>query len=211
MAATVAAALIIWLGIVPRLPEPLTDEPKLTYRQLVTPRTAAIIAVFSAAAAWLTWSRLPPQVQPPWAVLSSVGIVLAAVDGYTTWIPARLTRWTWAAMIVATAAMLPLGAHWTDLLRTILGAVATGALYGLLWLSNKSGFGFGDVRFVPIVAAPAAASSWTTLIATLLIGSLLLLAQGLWRHVRRRPGLQPWAPGLTAASYLVMIIATSSS
>ncbi len=203
---TAAAAAALWLGVVPRLAEPVTDEPKLTYRRMVTARTGLIVALFSAAAGWLTWARLPLEAQPPWSVLSTLGIVLAAVDGYTTWIPARLTRWTWAVMAVGGALMLPLGADWTDLVRMVLGAAAAGGLYGLLWLATKASFGFGDVRFVPIVAAPAAAISWSMLIATLVAGSLLVLAHGVWHRIRRHPRLQPWAPGLTIGAYLMVLL-----
>ena len=44
------------------------------------------------------------------------------------------------------------------------------------------------------VDGPASAVSLDLLFATLLMGSLLALALGLWHHVSHRPRLQPWAP-----------------
>ena len=70
------------------------------------------------------------------------------------------------------------------------------------WVLTRGGFGFGDVRFVPLVAAPAAAVSVDTLLAALLIGTLLALVHGLWRHATHRSGWQPWAPALTLGAFV---------
>lgn len=208
VAITASCALItaaVWLLGLPRLSEPTVageTEAKIPYADLARPRVAAIVAAFSAAATWLAVSNVPISALPPWLVLSTVGVTLAAVDGYTTWIPARPTRWTWLLMAAAGAATLLLGASWTDLIRMVVGAAGVGGLYLLLWAITRGGFGFGDVRYVPLVAAPAAAISIDTLIAAMLAGTLLALGHGLWHHATHRTGLQPWAPALTLGAFV---------
>ena len=196
---------IIWLIGLPRVPEPADGDDadgKVPYAALARPRAAALVAVFSADASWIAAIHVPAAVLPPWLVLSTLGVALAAVDGFTTWIPAGPTRWTWLVMAAAAASSLLVGAGWTDLLRTVAGAVVVGMLYLVLWVLTRGGFGFGDVRFVPLVAAPAAAVSVDVLLAALLTGTLLALVHGLWRHVMHRPGWQPWAPTLTLGAFL---------
>lgn len=196
----------IWLTGLPRVPEPAdsddSSEVKIPYAALAHPRAAALVAAFSAAASWIAATHVPLAALPPWLVLSTLGVALAAVDGFTTWIPARATRWVWLVMAAAAASCLMVGAGWTDLLRMVAGAVGAGLLYLVLWAVTRGGFGFGDVRFVPLVAAPAAAVSVDLLLAALLIGTSLALVHGLWRHVMHRPGWQPWAPTLTLGTFI---------
>ena len=195
----------VWLYGLPRLGEPAADgntEGKIPYADLARPRVAAIVAVLSAADTLLDVNNVHVSALPPWLVLSTLGVALAGVDGYTTWIPARPTRWAWLLMAAAGAATVLLGANWTDLIRMAVGAAAVGGLYLLLWAITRGGFGFGDVRYVPLVAAPAAAISIDTLIAAMIAGTLLALGHGLWHHATHRTGLQPWAPALTLGAFV---------
>lgn len=195
---------VLWVAGLPRVREPEDEgsDVKTPYVALARPRVAALVAAFSAAATWIAATHVPTAALLPWLVLSTLGVALAAVDGFTTWIPARPTRWTWLIMAAAAAATLLLGASWTDLLRTLGGAVVAGVVYLVLWVVTRGGFGFGDVRFVPVVAAPAAAVSLDTLVAAVLAGTLLALVHGLWRHARHHRGWQPWAPALTLGAFL---------
>ena len=205
-AACALVAATFWLIGLPRVPEPADgddgSEVKVPYAALAQPRAAALVAVFSAAASWVAATHVPVAALPPWLVLSTLGVALAAVDGFTTWIPAEPTRWTWLVMAAAAASCLLVGAGWTDLLRMVAGAGVAGLLYLVLWVVTRGGFGFGDVRFVPLVAAPAAAVSVDVLLAALLVGTSLALVHGLWRHARHRPGWQPWAPTLTLGTFI---------
>ena len=204
-ALTVGCALItgvFWVISLVRLAEPDTAGAKVAYASLATPRIAVLVAIFSAAASWVAVTNIPVPVLPVWLVLSTLGIVLAAIDGWTTWIPARLTRGTWLVMTAAVGSTRLLGLDWTGLVRTVAGAGAVGGLYLVLWIITRGGFGFGDVRYVPLVAAPAAAVSIDTLIAAVLLGTVLALAHALVRLVCRRGGMQPWAPSLAVGAFL---------
>jgi len=112
---------------------------------------------------------------------------------------------TWVAMAVATLTGASLAGSWAILLRAAAGAALAGALYLLVWLLSRGGFGFGDVRFAPLLGAAAAAHSWRLLVAALLAGSLLGAAHGLVRVLRRSGGSFPYAPAMLAGSYLAAL------
>jgi leader peptidase (prepilin peptidase)/N-methyltransferase len=153
----------------------------------------------AAGVAWLTG---PPAIQPLWWVLGTLGVLLAAIDARTTWLPLPLTRLAWAAMIAAGVVAYALGAGWPTLLRAAAGAALALLLYLAVWLASRGGFGFGDVRFAPLVGAPAAAHSWSLLIWALLLGSVAGAVWGVVRMVRGRQGPYPYAPWLLAGGYL---------
>ena len=203
-----AAAALVWLLVLPRLPEPVTAEGKRPYADLATWKLAVVVAVLAAAGVSLAWARLPVGQQPVWVVLSIVGVFLAAVDGLTTWIPATVNRWGWLVMAAAAVLMLLFGGSWTDVGRAVAGGLAAGGLYGLVWLLTRGGFGFGDVRFVPLIGVPAAATSWTLWFSALLLGSLLAVGHGLWRQARRTAGMLPWAPSLLAGAFVALLISS---
>lgn len=92
------------------------------------------------------------------------------------------------------------------MVRAVAGGLAAGGLYGLVWLLTRGGFGFSDVRFVPLIGVAAAATSWTLWFSALLLGSLLAVGHGLWRQLRRTNGMQPWAPSLVAGAYAALLI-----
>jgi leader peptidase (prepilin peptidase)/N-methyltransferase len=196
------AMALLTRPILRRLPEPTAGEGKPRYADLATPRIVAGSAVLAGVAATLGWLTGPPAIQPMWWVLSSVGVLLATIDALTTWLPLRLTQAAWAAMAVALLLTLPLGADWSTVLRAVSGAALSGLLYFGIWLVARGGFGFGDVRFAPLVGAATAAHSWSLLIWAMLLGSILGALYGLVRLARRRAGPFPYAPAMLAGAYL---------
>ena len=73
-------------------PSPSDGEGKRRYADLATPQLVAGCALAAGAAVTVGWLTAPPAIQPLWWVLSSFGVLLAAIDGSTTWLPLRLTR-----------------------------------------------------------------------------------------------------------------------
>jgi len=206
LAAVVAA--VLWKTVLPRLPEPVTDEDKRTYSSLTGRLETARVTLYAAASGTASALLVAPPALPQWLVLATAGVCLAAVDGFTTWLPARPTRRAWLLMAAALAASGVVGASWADMLRSLAGAAASGAFYLLAWFITRRGFGFGDVRFVPLIGAATAATGWTTWYAGLLCGSLLALVHALLRIRRHAAGLHPWAPGLLLGSYVALLITT---
>jgi leader peptidase (prepilin peptidase) / N-methyltransferase len=199
---TMLGMALLTAPILRRLPEPGAGQDKARYADLATPRLVGGCALLAGAAVTMGWLTAPLAIQPLWWVLSSLGVLLATIDALTTWLPLRLTQAAWVAMAVALVLTLPLGAHWSTVLRALTGAALAGLLYLCVWLVSRGGFGFGDVRFAPLVGAATAAHSWSLLIWAMLLGSALGALYGLLRLVRRRSGPFPYAPAMLAGAYL---------
>jgi leader peptidase (prepilin peptidase)/N-methyltransferase len=199
---TVLFMALLTRPILNRLPEPADGDGKRRYSDLATPRLVAGCALTAGAAVTVGWLTAPPAIQPLWWVLSSFGVLLAAIDALTTWLPLRLTQAAWVAMAVSLLLTLPLGADRWTVLRTLAGAALAGLLYLGVWLVSRGGFGFGDVRFAPLVGAATAAHSWSLLIWALLLGSVLGAMYGIVRLARRRTGPFPYAPAMLVGAYL---------
>lgn len=193
------------LGWLPEPTEPPADGPKVTYASLSTPTFVLGCGLAAAVAAAVAWTTLPPAVQPLWTVLSVAGVLLAAVDAATTWLPLPLVQVAWVAMTVATLAGASLAGSWTMLLRAGLGAGLAGGMYLLAWVVSRGGFGYGDVRFAPLLGAAAAAESTQLLLWSLLAGSLLGGLYGVVRLVTRRRGSFPYAPAMLGGAYLAAL------
>ena len=199
---TMLGMVVLTRPILRRLPEPKDGEGKPRYADLATPRLVAGCALLAGAAVTIGWLTAPPAVQPLWWVLSSIGVLLAAIDALTTWLPLRLTQAAWVAMAVALLLTLPLGADWSTMLRAVAGAALAGLLYLGVWLVSRGGFGFGDVRFAPLVGAATAAYSWSMLVWALLLGSVLGALYGMVRLARGRTWPFPYAPAMLVGAYL---------
>ena len=84
-----AAAMMVF-GVRPvldRLPEPAEGDGKLLYRELGTTRFVAITSALAALGVAISWLSLGREVQPLWWVLAVFGVLLAAIDARTTWLP----------------------------------------------------------------------------------------------------------------------------
>ena len=210
------AAGLLTPVVLHRLAEPPTDghesasaEPsaaKVPYAALATGGFAAAVGLLTAAAVGLSAAMLPPSVVPAWVVLGTVGMLLAAIDARTTWLPLSLTRVAWVAMAAALVLGSLLGA-WPLGARGVGGFLVAGGLFWLIWRLTGGGFGFGDVRFAPLVGAATASVSWTLLAWALVLGSLTGAVVGLVRLARRRRGAFAYAPSILAGGYLATVLA----
>lgn len=204
LCAAVAVPLLRWL------PEPVEPDGKTAYRDLATPHFVLGCSLCAAVAAAVAWTTLPAAVQPLWTVLAVPGVLLAGVDAMTTWLPRPLTHLAWASMTAATLVGAAIAGSWPMLLRVGLGAAFAGGLYLAIWLgcqvTGRDGFGFGDVRFAPLLGAAAAAVSWELLLWALVAGSLLGAGVGIVRLIARRRGGFPYAPSMLAGNYLAALL-----
>jgi leader peptidase (prepilin peptidase) / N-methyltransferase len=193
------------------LPEP-ADPPadKVPYADLATAGFAGTVGAAGAVAVGLAALTIPVAALPLWLVLGTVAVLLAAIDARTTWLPRPLTQAAWIATGVAALLGAALGGG-EPLLRSIAGFLLAGALFGLVWLATRGGFGFGDVRFAPLVGAATAAVSWTLLAWALVLGSLVGALVGVVRLVARRPGAFAYAPAILAGAYLAAIVSWLST
>lgn len=187
-----------------RLPEPEAEDAP-GYASLPTARFVLGCSLCSAVAAAVAWTTLPAELQPLWTVLAVGGVLLAAIDLLTTWLPLRLVQASWLAMVVAALTGAALAGSWPMLLRSAVGAALAGGLYLAVWLVSRGGFGFGDVRFAPLLGAAAAADSWRLLVTALVAGTLVGGVVGLARLAGRRAGSFPYAPSMLVGAYLAAL------
>lgn len=188
-----------------RLPEPRDEPTKIPYADVGSPGFVITTGSLVTVASVVAWLTQPAETQPVWWVLSSLGVLLAAVDARTTWLPLPLTRCAWLLMALA---LVPVGLvdSWAVVGRSLGGAAVAGALYFVVWRVSRGGFGFGDVRFAPLLGAAAGAGSWTLLLWGLTLGSLLGGAQGLVQLARHRRDGFAYAPAMLAGVYLACLL-----
>jgi leader peptidase (prepilin peptidase) / N-methyltransferase len=188
------------------LPEPVDAPGKVSYRLLARPQFAVLSAAVSAAAVAGSLAVVPAGTRPAWAVVGTCGVLLALIDASTTWLPLPLSQASWLLMALAILLGWPLSGDWRLVLRALAGAAIAGGLYLLVWLVARGGFGFGDVRFAPLLGAASAACSWQLLVWALTLGTLAGGVQGLIRLIARQPGAFPYAPAMVAGSYLAVVV-----
>ena len=205
LAVAVTTALLV-RPVLRRLPEPAEADGKPMYRDLGSTRFLVICGALAGLAAAVGWLSLPGYAQPMWSVLAILGVLLAAIDARTSWLPLRLTRMAWVAMSVAAVLAASLGGGVWVAVRAVAGAAIAGALYLLVWLLSHGGFGFGDVRFAPLLGAAAAADSWTLLWWTLLLGSVAGGLMGVLRLAQGRRNAFPYAPSMLAGAYAACLV-----
>ena len=211
IAATIAIALAFLVRpLLRRLPAPVPGDGKPIYRDLGTTRFVLVCGALAGVASAISWFTVPRYAQPMWSVLAILGVLLAAIDARTGWLPLLLTRIAWLAMAVASVLAASLGGGIWIAVRSVAGAAIAGGLYLLVWLLSRGGFGFGDVRFAPLLGAAAAADSWTLLWWTLLLGTVAGGLVGALRLMRGRRQAFPYAPSMLAGAYAACLVATLS-
>ena len=201
----VACALLI-RPVLRQLPEPAGGHDKPLYRDLATIRFLLVCAVLAGLATAVSWLSLPHYIQPMWVVLATLGVLLAAIDARTSWLPLRLTQIAWLAMAIAALMSGLLGDSVWVAARVLAGAAIAGALYVLVWLISRGGFGFGDVRFAPLLGAAAAAGSWGLLWLSLLLGTVVGGGVGLLRLAKGQREAFPYAPSMLVGAYAACVL-----
>ena len=211
--AAIAAALMVAVlcallvrPVLRQLPEPAGGHEKPLYRDLPTLRFLLVCAVLAGLATAVSWLSLPYYIQPMWLVLATLGVLLAAIDARTSWLPLRLTQIAWLAMAIAALLSALLGGSVWVAARALAGAAIAGALYLLVWFVSRGGFGFGDVRFAPLLGAAAAAGSWSLLWLSLLLGTVVGGGVGLLRLAKGRQEAFPYAPSMVAGAYAACVL-----
>ena len=207
------AALVVLIAtpwVLRRLPEPATEQPdaatKIPYTALATRRFTTATATVTLGATLVCALLLPGPALPPWVVLATVGVLLAAIDSATTWLPRRLTYAGWWAMLAALGLSAALGAGGPALARAGVGAVVAGGLYLIVWRLSRGGFGFGDVRYAPLLGAAAGGVSLTLLLWALTLGSVAGAVHGVVRLARGRRGEFAYAPSMLAGCFLALLL-----
>lgn len=206
LGAAVSAVLALGhlLVAVPRLAEPSADEVegdvlavKPPYRDLATPRRAAVVTALAAACGALS-VLAPGWGRGVWWVWAGSVLTLVAVDQATTFLPRRLWYWCLAESVLALAVGAVIGHPPAGLLALPVLAVVTMVPFWLLWRWG-GGLGYGDVRLaggMGLTGGVLGTAGWTTsLLAAALAGALLALGIATLRRIRPSPWGRVFAYG----------------
>ncbi|MEU1324255.1 A24 family peptidase [Streptomyces microflavus] len=138
-----------------------------------------------------------------WLLLAPVAVLLATVDRRVHRLPDPLTLPLAAAavLLLGGAALLPGHAgSWTS---ALLGGLALGGFYFLLFLINPNGMGFGDVKLALALGVALGWHGWEVLFlggfAGFLFGAAYGLGLVLLRRAGRRTGI-PFGPFMIAGA-----------
>ncbi|MGW3723770.1 prepilin peptidase [Streptomyces sp. NPDC000851] len=171
-----------------------------------TPLLATVTALLCAALAAVTGPR--PELGV-WLLIVPVGVLLAAVDLRVQRLPDVLTLPLAAASLalLGLAALLP--GHAGDWTTALLGALALGAGYFVLFLINPSGMGFGDVKLALGAGAVLGWYGWQAVLlgtfAGFVFGALYGGALVVVRKAGRKTAI-PFGPFLLAGAYTGLLV-----
>ncbi|MGW3213693.1 prepilin peptidase [Streptomyces parvus] len=181
----------------PAPPAPVTTAPPAYAPGALAPLVTVLVCVALAAA---TGAR--PELVG-WLVLAPVAVLLAVVDRRVHRLPDVLTLPLAAAavLLLGGAALLP--GHTGSWTSGLLGGLALGGFYLLLFLINPNGMGFGDVKLALALGVALGWYGWTVLFlggfAGFLFGAAYGLALVLLRRAGRGTGI-PFGPFMAAGA-----------
>ncbi|MEU5509728.1 prepilin peptidase [Streptomyces fungicidicus] len=167
---------------------------------------AAVTALVCAALAAATGTR--PELGV-WLLLGPLGVLLAVVDFRVQRLPDPLTLpFAGAALaLLGLAALVPEHAgEWTT---ALLGALALGAGYFVLFLINPGGMGFGDVKLALGAGAVLGWYGWPAVMLGTLAGFVFGAVYGGALVVARRAGRKtaiPFGPFLIGGAFTGLLI-----
>ncbi|MFH8415205.1 prepilin peptidase [Streptomyces collinus] len=164
--------------------------------------TALVCAVLAAA----TGTR--PELGV-WLLLAPAGVLLTVVDFRVRRLPDPLTLpFAGAALVLlGLTALVPEHAgHWTT---AVLGSLALGGGYFVLFLINPAGMGFGDVKLALGAGAALGWYGWPTVMlgtfAGFLLGALYGAALVITRRADRKTAI-PFGPFLITGALLGLLV-----
>ncbi|MGP4112560.1 prepilin peptidase [Streptomyces sp. 4N509B] len=182
-----AGPLAGWLGPA-RCPECVPGERRFGGHPA---RFAALTAACCAALAAAVGAR--PELVV-WLLAAPAVVLLAAVDRAVQRLPDVLTLPLGALTVVGLAAAAPLSAAAGNWPRAVLGGLALGLVYLVLFLISPNGMGFGDVKLAVPVGVALGWYGWDVLFFGTFVGFLLAAGYGVVLVVAGRAGRRTAVP-----------------
>ena len=165
-----------------------------------------LAAALSALMAWafgLDWVLISVI---PFVVFLAV---MTVIDLRELRIPDKLTAP--AAALAVPLLLLSALTDWDDvsLVRALLGALAMGGFYFVLFFIYPAGMGFGDVKLAPIIGAQLGFFGWIALVrgliaAYFIVGPVAILML-LLRRANKKTGF-PFGPFMAAGAVVALVL-----
>jgi leader peptidase (prepilin peptidase)/N-methyltransferase len=145
---------------------------------------------------------------PAYLYLGAIGVALAVIDLDTKRLPDKLTLPSYAVALVLLAVAAGVDGTWGSLLRAVLGGLALGAFYFLLWFVYPSGMGFGDVKFAGVLGIYLGWISWGTVglggFAGFLLGGVVGVILLVTKRATRKTGV-PFGPFMIVGALVAIL------
>ena len=171
-----------------------------------TPAASTATALICAALAAATGPR--PELVV-WLLAAPVGVLLALVDHRVHRLPDVLTLPLTAALLALLGIAAALPADAGSWLTALLGGLALGAAYLVLYLINPSGMGFGDVKLALGLGTALGWYGWPVLVTGAFAGILYGAVYGLGMVALRRAGRKtaiPLGPFMLGGAFTGLVL-----
>ncbi|WP_443044379.1 prepilin peptidase [Streptomyces sp. NBC_00353] len=178
----------------------LRTEPVARYAPAVLAPVASTLGCAALAAA----TGLRPELAV-WLLLAPVAVLLATIDRRVHRLPDRLTLPLAGAAVVLLGGAALLPEHAGSWLSALLGGLALGGFYFLLFLINPNGMGFGDVKLALSLGVALGWYGWAVVFAGGFAGFVLGAVYGFGLVILRRAGRRtgiPFGPFMIAGALL---------
>ncbi|WTF78841.1 A24 family peptidase [Streptomyces sp. NBC_01594] len=175
-------------------------EPVARYAPAVLAPVASTLGCAALAAA----TGLRPELAV-WLLLAPVAVLLATIDRRVHRLPDRLTLPLAGAAVVLLGGAALLPEHAGSWLSALLGGLALGGFYFLLFLINPNGMGFGDVKLALSLGVALGWYGWAVVFAGGFAGFVLGAVYGFGLVILRRAGRRtgiPFGPFMIAGALL---------
>ncbi|GGX62700.1 prepilin peptidase [Streptomyces minutiscleroticus] len=177
-------------------------------------RTLPVALAGAAVCAALAAATGPRPELGAWLLLAPAGVLLAVVDFRVQRLPDVLTLPLAAAALVLLGAAALTPEHTGDWPTALLGALALGAGYFVLFLINPEGMGFGDVKLALGLGAVLGWYGWGTVLLGTFAGFLFGGLYGIGLVVLRRAGRKtsiPFGPFLIAGAFVGTLMGAAAA
>jgi len=145
---------------------------------------------------------------PAYLYLAAVGLALALIDLDTKRLPDALTLPSYAVTVVLLGLAAALGDHPGALLRALVGALAVGLFYFVVWFAYPAGMGFGDVKLAPLLGAYLGWISYGAAVVGVFAGFLYGAVVGIGLVLAQKGGRKtkvPFGPFMLAGALTAIL------